>query len=58
MDPRTGAVRAIADGSGTAQGYNLATDGGGRKVGSTFKPITLATAIENGYSPKDTVDGE
>ncbi len=57
MDPRTGAVRAIADGSGIAQGFNLATDGGGRKVGSTFKPITLATAIENHYSPKDSVDG-
>ena len=29
----------------------------GRAVGSTFKAITLATAIENGYSPKDTVNG-
>lgn len=57
MDPKTGAVRAVVDGRGTAQGFNLATDGGGRKVGSTFKPITLATAIEKGYSPKDTIDG-
>ncbi len=57
MDPRTGSVRAIVDGSSGAQGYNLATDGPGRKVGSTFKPITLATAIANGYSPKDAVDG-
>lgn len=57
MEPRTGAVRAVVDGSLGAQGYNLATDGTGRKVGSTFKPITLATAIDNNYSPEDTVDG-
>ncbi|MBK5289613.1 MAG: transglycosylase domain-containing protein [Acidimicrobiia bacterium] len=57
MDPKDGSVRAVVDGRGTAQGFNLATDGGGRKVGSTFKPITLATAFENGYSPKDSVDG-
>ncbi len=61
MDPRSGAVRAVVGArtgeGGTAQGYNLATDGAGRKVGSTFKPITLATAIANGYSPKDRVDG-
>ena len=57
MDPKTGSVRAVVGGGGQAQGFNLATDGGGFKVGSTFKPITLATAIENGYSPRDTVDG-
>jgi membrane peptidoglycan carboxypeptidase len=63
MDPRTGEVPAIVSGAGRDyRGLNLATMGpvvpnSGRFVGSTFKPITLATAIANGYSPKDTVAG-
>ena len=60
MDPKSGAVRAVVGGGdtgGQAQGFNLATDGAGRQVGSTFKPLTLATAIANGYSPNDLVDG-
>ena len=62
MDPRTGDVPAIVSGTGRDyRGLNLATMGpvvpdSGRFVGSTFKPITLATAIENDYSPKDTVE--
>jgi len=62
MDPRTGAVRAVVGTkddlpqSNTPQSFNLATDAA-RQVGSTFKGITLATAFENLYSPKDTVDG-
>src|SRR6478735_7433595 len=51
MDPRTGAVPALVDGTGRDyRGLDLATMGpsttGGRFVGSTFKGITLATAIE------------
>lgn len=59
IDPGNGEVLAIASSFPTAQGFNFATmtGGGGRKVGSTFKPITLATAIQNGYSPLDTVNG-
>src|SRR5262249_23524398 len=29
----------------------------GRQAGSSFKAITLATALSNGYSPDDRVDG-
>jgi membrane peptidoglycan carboxypeptidase len=63
MDPRTGAVPALVSGTGRDyRGLDLATMGpvvpnSGRMVGSTFKAITLATAIANGYSPKDTVNG-
>jgi membrane peptidoglycan carboxypeptidase len=61
IDPHNGEVLAIASSGATALGFNLATMGpstrGGRFVGSTFKPITLATAITKGYSPLDTVSG-
>src|SRR3954451_4233320 len=63
MDPRTGAVPALVSGTGRDyRGLDLATMGpvvpnSGRMVGSTFKAITLATAIANGYSPRDSVNG-
>jgi penicillin-binding protein 1A len=63
MDPTNGSVLAIVSGTGRDyRGLDLATMGpevpnSGRAVGSTFKAITLTTAIANGYSPKDTVSG-
>jgi len=57
MDPQTGNVLALVGGPNFADAqYNLATQGA-RQPGSTFKMITLATALENGYSPEDQVDG-
>jgi len=53
IDPRDGSVRAMYGGKNFAVSkVNLATgDGGsGRQAGSAFKPFTLVTAIEQGYS--------
>src|SRR5256884_1501445 len=58
MDPKTGYVKAMTDSRpyGTAK-FNLATDGAGRQVGSSFKVTTLATILQYGYSRNDQVDG-
>jgi penicillin-binding protein 1A len=57
MDNSTGAVAAMVGGPNFQQSkFNLATQGV-RQTGSTFKGITLATALEAGYSPRDSVNG-
>jgi penicillin-binding protein 1A len=58
MDPKTGYVKAMTDSRpyGEAK-FNLATDGAGRQVGSSFKVTTLSTILQNGYSRNDQVDG-
>jgi membrane peptidoglycan carboxypeptidase len=58
IEPATGAVRAMV-GSPDFQNsqYNIATHPIGRQPGSTWKVITLAAALQNGYSPHDFVDG-
>ncbi|HXY93045.1 MAG TPA: transglycosylase domain-containing protein [Acidimicrobiia bacterium] len=58
IDPATGYVRAAASGVDFSQlQYDLATHLPGRQPGSTYKVITLAAALEAGYSPNDMVDG-
>jgi membrane peptidoglycan carboxypeptidase len=58
MDPKTGYVKAMTDSRPYNEAkFNLATDGAGRQVGSSFKVTTLATILQNGYSRNDQVDG-
>jgi len=58
VDTKTGAVRAIVGGPGFDRSqYRIATSGPGRQPGSSFKPIVLATALQQGYSIYGTVNG-
>ncbi len=55
MDPKTGAVKAYVGG---LDYYHFMYDmvmGGRRQVGSTIKPFLYSMAMENGFSPCDTV---
>ncbi|GGF65558.1 penicillin-binding protein [Azorhizobium oxalatiphilum] len=55
MEPRTGRVLALAGGfSYDESQFNRATQAL-RQVGSSFKPIVYATAIDNGYTPSTVV---
>ena len=58
MDPKTGDVKAMVDSRPYSESkFNLTVDGSGRPVGSSFKVVTLATILQNGYSRNDQVDG-
>ena len=58
MDPQTGAVKAMVNylPSGRTMQFNLATQAH-RSTGSSFKPITLATALSEGVSLYSTFYG-
>ena len=58
IDPRTGAVKAMVDylPSGRRMQFNFAAQGH-RSTGSSFKPITLATALSEGDSLYSTFYG-
>src|SRR5262249_6846933 len=58
IEPTTGAVKAMVAGPGfESSQYNIATSPYGRQPGSTWKIITLATAMQNHYSANDSVNG-
>jgi len=57
MDPKTGEVKAMVGGRDFSETqFNLAVQGT-RQPGSSMKPITLAAALENGYSVEDRISG-
>ena len=56
IDNKTGGVRAMVGGPNfTKSPFNLATQGH-RQPGSAFKPITLAVALQHGYSTGSTLE--
>ena len=58
IDPRSGEVKAMVAGPGFEESqYNIATSLPGRQSGSTWKVMTLAAALEQGFSPNDRVSG-
>lgn len=57
MERNTGKIVAMVGGPGFEDAkYNLATQGK-RQPGSTYKAVTLMAAMNNGFSPNDTVSG-
>ena len=61
VDPTNGEIRSYVSGNplGGAGGYDVVSGRGGtgRQPGSTFKIFTLMAALQQGYSPNDTIDG-
>lgn len=55
MNPKNGAVKSYVGGTNFAHfNYDMCTDGK-RQVGSTIKPFLYSLAMENGFSPCDSV---
>src|SRR5215212_3937253 len=55
MEPQSGRVLVMVGGySFSLSNFNRATQAS-RQPGSAFKPFVYATALENGWSPRDTI---
>ena len=54
IDPTNGYIKAMVGGRGTDQFYRATT--AVRQPGSSFKPFTFATALENKMTPDTTVE--
>lgn len=54
IDIPTGAIRAMVGGTDSGTGFNRATQGT-RQVGSAFKPLVYAAALEKDYTPSSIV---
>jgi len=58
VDPATGYIRAMVGGKDFRQSeFNVVTQGH-PQAGSTFKVFVYSAALENGYSPNDTIVDE
>jgi penicillin-binding protein 1A len=58
IEPSTGAVKALVGGPGfDSWKYDVVTQSPGRQPGSSMKMFVLVTALENGYTINDLIDG-
>lgn len=58
MNPNSGEIYAMVSGNNhDNQYFNLATQGK-RQLGSSFKPVVLAAALENGFSEKQVYSAD
>ena len=58
IEPSSGAVRALVGGPGfDTWKYDVVTQSPGRQPGSSMKMFVLVTALEQGHTINDTIDG-
>lgn len=58
VDPRTGYIRAMVGGKSFEENQFNVTTQGRPQAGSTFKIFVYTAALENGFTPRDTIKDE